>query len=53
MLGEGGFGKVMLGEHKGTKEKVAIKFVHTSRYRIYIIKKKNINLLFTLFSYII
>lgn len=25
-LGEGGFGKVLLGKHKETKEKVAIKF---------------------------
>lgn len=38
MLGEGGFGKVMLGEHKVTKEKVAIKFVHTSKSLIFFIK---------------
>jgi MAP/microtubule affinity-regulating kinase len=25
-LGEGGFGKVLLGKHKETREKVAIKF---------------------------
>ena len=29
-IGEGGFGKVVLGEHKVTKEKVAIKIVNTS-----------------------
>ncbi len=29
-LGEGGFGKVVLGVHKKTKEKVAIKIVNTS-----------------------
>lgn len=28
-LGEGGFGKVVLGVHKTTKEKVAIKIVNT------------------------
>ncbi len=28
-LGEGGFGKVVLGIHKTTKEKVAIKIVNT------------------------
>jgi MAP/microtubule affinity-regulating kinase len=28
-LGEGGFGKVVLGEHSTTKEKVAIKIVKT------------------------
>lgn len=28
-LGEGGFGKVMLGEHQQTKEKVAIKIIKT------------------------
>lgn len=29
-LGEGGFGKVLLGVHRTTKEKVAIKIVKTS-----------------------
>ena len=29
-IGEGGFGKVVLGVHKVTKEKVAIKIVNTS-----------------------
>ena len=29
-LGEGGFGKVVLGVHKKTKQKVAIKIVNTS-----------------------
>ena len=29
-LGEGGFGKVVLGVHKKTQEKVAIKIVNTS-----------------------
>ena len=29
-LGEGGFGKVMLGKHKTTGEKVAIKYVNLS-----------------------
>ncbi|EDK31740.2 Serine/Threonine kinase domain protein (macronuclear) [Tetrahymena thermophila SB210] len=29
-IGEGGFGKVVLAEHKQTKEKFAIKFVNTS-----------------------
>lgn len=28
-LGEGGFGKVMLGEHQTSKEKVAVKIVKT------------------------
>jgi MAP/microtubule affinity-regulating kinase len=30
LLGEGGFGKVILGKHKETKEKVAIKFSDVS-----------------------
>jgi len=29
-LGEGGFGKVLLGVHRTTREKVAIKIVKTS-----------------------
>jgi serine/threonine protein kinase len=29
-LGEGGFGSVLLGEHKLTKQKVAIKIVNTT-----------------------
>jgi MAP/microtubule affinity-regulating kinase len=29
-LGEGGFGKVLLGQHKYTKERVAIKIVNTA-----------------------
>ena len=29
LLGSGGFGKVLLGEHKLTKEKVAIKIINT------------------------
>jgi len=31
-LGEGGFGKVMLGIHRVTKKKVAMKFVDSSAY---------------------
>jgi serine/threonine protein kinase len=31
LLGEGGFGKVLLGKHKETKEKVAIKFSDMSQ----------------------
>lgn len=34
-LGEGGFGKVVLGVHKKTKEKVAIKSVNTSLIGIF------------------
>jgi len=30
-LGEGGFGKVVLGQHKVTQEKVAIKFVNINK----------------------
>jgi len=30
VIGEGGFGKVVLGQHKVTNQKVAIKFVNTS-----------------------
>lgn len=30
VIGEGGFGKVVLGQHKVTNDKVAIKFVNTS-----------------------
>lgn len=29
VLGQGGFGKVLLGQHKTTKQKVAIKIVNT------------------------
>ena len=29
-LGEGGFGKVMLGVHKRTKQKVALKFIKST-----------------------
>ena len=31
-LGAGGFGKVSLGQHKVTGEKVALKFVNASAY---------------------
>jgi serine/threonine protein kinase len=30
LLGEGGFGKVLLGQHLITKQKVAIKIVNTA-----------------------
>jgi MAP/microtubule affinity-regulating kinase len=31
VLGEGGFGRVILGEHRRTREKVAIKFLNTAQ----------------------
>lgn len=30
ILGKGGFGQVVLGEHRTTKEKVAIKYINTA-----------------------
>lgn len=33
IIGEGGFGQVMLGTHKHTKKKVAIKFMDVSESR--------------------
>lgn len=32
VLGKGGFGQVVLGEHRGTKEKVAIKYINTAQF---------------------
>lgn len=40
-LGQGGFGKVMLGKHKEEKKEVAIKFMDVSENRTYLLIMNN------------